>query len=86
MPVCPVPKNERIFLHNLYNEDDEVYRIDWSPLPVSPNHTDIEYLLAQPVRVKVSRLMTTAWNLKTIYLALNPGHKRTPYILELDTA
>ena len=82
----PVPTNDRIFLHNLYNKNDEVYRIDWSPVPESPYHTDIEYLLAHSVRVKVSRLMTTAWNLMNIHLALHPDAKKSSWIYEIKTA
>ncbi len=82
----PVPKNDRIFLHNLYNEDDKVYRIDWSPLPESPYGTDVEYLLADSVRTKVDKLMTSAWNFKNIHLAMDPHVKHSNWVLELELA
>lgn len=82
----PVPKNERIFLHNIYIEGDEISRIDWSPIPVSPYDTDIEYLLADDVRNKVDKLMTTAWNLKNIHLALHPDAKNSSWIFQIEAA
>ncbi len=82
----PVPKNTRIFLYNIYIEGDECSKIDWSPIPVSPNNTDIEYLLAENVRTKVDRLMTTAWNLKNIYLASHPRSNNQNWILSLEAA
>jgi hypothetical protein len=82
----PVPKNDQIFLHNLYNENDEVYRIDWSPVPESPHGTDVEYLLADNVRNRVGKLMTMAWNLKNIHLTLLPQHKSSNWIFELEAA
>ena len=81
-----IPKNEKIYLFVPDDEDFESNRlnIDWNPLPCSANF--VEYLLAKTTLVKVDRLMTTAWNLKTLYLALHPDHKTKSWIIELGTA
>lgn len=84
------PKPKKVFLYNVYTEDNEISKIDWSPVPQSPQsprHAHcVEYLLADDVRNKVDKLMTATWNLKNIYLASHPKSKNQIWIEEIEAA
>jgi len=76
--------NDRIFIHSKYDEENNVISYDWSPIRI--NDSDVEYLSAKPVLTIIDKLMTSAWNMKTIHLALHPDHKQASWIYELEVA
>lgn len=76
--------NDRIFIHAVYDDKGDVISFDWSPIQLDP--ADVEYLLAFSVLNNIDKLMTTAWNFKTLHLALHPDHKKASWVFELERA
>lgn len=76
--------NDRIFIHKVFSSEGDVESFDWSPVRLAPE--DVEYLIAGHTLARIHRLMTSAWNMKTIHLALHPEHKRSIWNTELELA